>query len=336
MTIKEQQWALRFWYHAYKGKINGKKSKELTNAIKMFQKDKGLKQTGNWGKNTDTKMKAWISTISHWLRKNGYSPKDKFISSCPTLHFRLAFYRWNTAHKYDKHSYMNSVKLKQFQQEDLPNLQDFRVYAMDEHRIRAEWTRPIKYDKVLIYETNAKGTKYNDAVGSSKGWRYTFEGLKPSTRKYIRVRGVKTVNGCKCFTNYTRVDYGQTSNNELAKLRKEIHEWSDPYDKYPGWCETWCSIAYRNAGLNYHGACCANNHKDNYANKGTNVPNGALVFSGDNYKNVICDVCGRHCGHIGIYLDGKVYSAQRPYGQDFFNWKATFGYGGYSKDGNDL
>ena len=96
---------------------------------------------------------------------------------------------------------------------------------MDEHRIRAEWTRPIKYDKVLVYETNAKGTKYNDAVGSSKGWRYTFEGLKPSTRKYIRVRGIKTINGCKCFTNYTRVDYGQTSNDDLAKLRKEIADW---------------------------------------------------------------------------------------------------------------
>ena len=335
-TIKEQQWALRFWYHAYKGKINGNKSKDLTNAIKMFQKDKSIKQTGEWGTITDAKMKSWISTVSHWLRKNGYTTKDKYITSYPTYHFRLAFYDWNEAHNFERKSYMTSAKLKMFKEEDLPDMKDFKVYGMNDHQIRAEWTRPVKGIKTLVYETNASGTKYNNAVGTSYGYRYTFESLDPDTRKYIRVRGTKTINGCQCFTNYTKVDYGQTSNDNLQKLREEIHSWSDPYSKYPGWCEEWCSIAYRNAGLNYYGSCCANNHKDNHASSGTNVPNGALVFSGSGYKNVVCDVCGRHCGHVAIYLDGKCYSAQRPYGQDFFDWKDTFGYGGYSKEGNDF
>lgn len=117
------------------------------------------------------------------------------------------------------------------------------------------------------------------------------------------------------------------------RIKEQLDRWSDPYSQgYAGLCEAWVHDIYRAAGLSPQGYCCANRHRDNHAHSGS-PKNGYFVYSGDSYKNVICDNCGRHCGHVGIYWNGNVYGSQKPYKWNFEAWKSYFGYGGCSNQG---
>lgn len=329
------QWFLRIWYNVYKGNIDGIIGEKTKEAIKKFQKDKGLAQDGVWGSHTEAAAMNWVRTVQTWLWKNRYLTYEYQIDGIAWTNYENAFHKWDKAHGYKQDAIMTSEKLKKFQQEDLPDVQDYEVWGMDESHVRAQW-KHVDGLTAYVYKLDSKGNLPEKYTATSKGKYYTFDNVPAGTTIKVKVRFGATINGCKCWSRYTPMDWGKTSGGVLQKLRDRIHSETDPYAKYPGWCELWCSIVYRDVGLTYKGSCCANHHRDNEANKGTIVPNGALVYSGDNYKNVTCDVCGRHCGHVGIYLDGKVYSAQRPYGMDFYDWTDTFGYGGWSKDGNNF
>lgn len=117
------------------------------------------------------------------------------------------------------------------------------------------------------------------------------------------------------------------------RIKAELDKFSDPYSEgYAGWCEAFVNHIYTQAGLAFSTSCCANHDRDRFA-QDRSPKNGWLVYSGTGYNNVICDNCGRHCGHVGIYWNGNVYGAQKPYKWNFEAWKSYFGYGGCSNQG---
>lgn len=336
-TNKHVQFFLHCWYGAYDGEYDGIIGPKTKEAIKKFQKDKELVVDGIWGEKTEGKAIEWTRAVETWLYKNRYM-KQKDAHGVPWVAFERGFWAWEDEHKFKRTAVMTSEKLKIFQKEDLPDLKNFYVKGVDEHNIVISWTRPISGLTTNIYETNSTGSEYRDRFGYSTGWMYTVENLPTGVTKYYRVSAYKDIDGHRCWTKYTKVDYGTTRSNALKNLRYEIDWWKEhpPWDseKWRYMCESWCAKVYRDAGLKYGGYCCAGNHRIQKANTSTIVPNGALVYSSPNYHNSICGDCGNWNGHIGIYLDGKVYSSQSPFGMDFFTWKDIFGFGGWSTEGN--
>lgn len=130
------------------------------------------------------------------------------------------------------------------------------------------------------------------------------------------------------------VEDAPQENAKIQAIRGRLAAWTDPYHQgYPGYCQAWVQTVYHEAGLNSPTYCCASHNRDANAQSG-DPGNGDMVFASSGYHNVIDDVCGRHAGHVGIYMDGYVYGSQLPYKQSFGSWTSTYGYGGHTNQGN--
>lgn len=131
--------------------------------------------------------------------------------------------------------------------------------------------------------------------------------------------------------NSSGVKGGLTTKNskkviETAKAMEGL-----AWTKYKHKCELWCYHVYRTAGLSYNGACCARAHRDKCATKSGDIPVGALIYSGNNYRSRVTCMCGRNAGHVAIYMgNDTVIGAQSPTRMTLAQWTKLFGYGGWS------
>ena len=130
------------------------------------------------------------------------------------------------------------------------------------------------------------------------------------------------------------VEEAPKENSKVQAIRGRLAAWSNPYNQgFAGMCQAWVQTIYHEAGLTSPTYCCASHNRDANAKSG-DPSNGEMVFASSSYHNAIDSVCGRHAGHVGIYMDGYVYGSQIPYKRSFSSWKSTYGYGGHTNQGN--
>lgn len=67
LTVKQYQKNLKYYYGYYTGAVDGKKGEKTTEAIKAFQKAKGLTVDGVYGDKTDAKLKAVVKSLQKKL-----------------------------------------------------------------------------------------------------------------------------------------------------------------------------------------------------------------------------------------------------------------------------
>ena len=138
--------------------------------------------------------------------------------------------------------------------------------------------------------------------------------------------------------------YSNTIVNSKQKLLQSIpyrDKFRAPYSNakgYIGYCESWVGDVYHAAGLSYTIRCCAGKSKATKATTKGTIPVGAVIYSGvktngSTYKSQnypTCDVCGKNCGHVGIYIgNNKIVGANAPFAYSWKSWVDYFGYGGY-------
>lgn len=124
---------------------------------------------------------------------------------------------------------------------------------------------------------------------------------------------------------------------DAEKIKDAAYSYGDnPYSQYPGGCEALVNDIYTKAGYAYRGSCCAHHSRENLAIPGSengsiyDIPDGAVIYSGDSYHSGVTCSCGRNAGHVAVYVgDGKVYGSQTPGTMTIEDWTNRFGYGGY-------
>lgn len=67
LTVSQYQKNLKHYYGYYTGTVDGKKGKKTTEAIKAFQKAKGLTVDGVYGAKTDAKLKSVVKSLQKKL-----------------------------------------------------------------------------------------------------------------------------------------------------------------------------------------------------------------------------------------------------------------------------
>ena len=120
-------------------------------------------------------------------------------------------------------------------------------------------------------------------------------------------------------------------------ITEEYPETAAPWNTgYAGRCEQWVCDVYKQAELPVRGACCASRSRDDLATLEGDIPAGAMIYSGTEYRSgYICEICGRDPGHVAIYIgEDKVAGSQPEFIMSLSEYKKMYGYGGWSYSGN--
>lgn len=131
-----------------------------------------------------------------------------------------------------------------------------------------------------------------------------------------------------------------TGREQKKIVRTVLEVWPEsrpPYNNgYAGLCEKWVCDAYGEAGFPTVGSCCAARSRAAHAVTEGDIPVGAMIYSGDEYRSgTVCEICGNDPGHVAIYLgDGKVAGSQNQYIMSLDDFKKYYGYGGWAFGGN--